>query len=446
MSETISRERRILFIVILVVIVLGIIEFFSQLTYQAIYDTNYHPRRLKRLISQAWVFNGDETGVPNYMRDLIVHPYIGFGINATGAGKMGFGLMQAAPPAQSTQEGGKFRVLVLGGSVAVQTLQSDPETGAARESFIAAAMRRAFAKEGLNIEPWVFAGALPGGKQPQQLMVYTFLTILGGEFDLVLNLDGFNEMTLAMDEAHLSNLHPVYPRGWDTMLGNRLTAHKLRAIAQLLKLREAQASLLDFAETNPLARPTLVGLLLAQRITSEERRANALLSDLHKERVSGELTLEEGGVPFDYTDTQAAYRYLAEVWRRSSISLAHVAAGANTAYLHVFQPNQYLEGSKPLTAEETARHYIPEGGFGVHYRGAYPAFHAEMDRLRDARVWFVDASMLFADESRTVYVDACCHFNEYGVRALADYIAEVAAKSVEGRADVMSVLPHIGSP
>ena len=50
--------------------------------------------------------------------------------------------------------------------------------------------------------------------------------------------------------------------------------------------------------------------------------------------------------------------------------------------------------------------------------------------LRDAGSWFADASLLFKDEPRTVYMDTCCHFNELGLTSLARYIAsEIVSRS-----------------
>jgi hypothetical protein len=428
-SEQLSLKRRIAFSVILVLIVLVLIEALSQLAYQIIYDHHYHPRRLKRLTSDAWVLGENAEGLPDYMRGLIVHPYFGFGLDATGEGKAAFGLAQRVPPTASLHESNKLRILVLGGSVAMQLMQPDDLAGPTPVSFLEAALQRALQEHAIERRVWLYNAAIPGGKQPQQLMAYTFLLSLGAEFDLVLNLDGFNEMTLAMFESRPKGLHPVYPRGWEIMLGSRLTSQKLRALGRLIKVREQQAGLIDFAESSPFARPTLVGLLLAQRIVDNERRAAALLLEIEKERQVGELTLEEGGVPFDYEDADSAYSYLAALWRRSSVALGAAAAATETEYLHVFQPNQYLEGSKVLTAEEQSKFYLPQGEFGVHYRGAYPFFVDEMPRLAEFGVHFVNASMLFKDEQRTVYVDACCHFNEYGIRALADFVAREVVKS-----------------
>ena len=107
-----------------------------------------------------------------------------------------------------------------------------------------------------------------------------YLLTQGAEFYLILNLDGFNEMTLAMLEGKSKGLHPAYPRGWDVMLGNRLTGRKLRKIAQLLKVREEQSSLIAAAQSTPLARPALVGLLLAHKVVFSNHRRGAAASFL----------------------------------------------------------------------------------------------------------------------------------------------------------------------
>lgn len=53
-----------------------------------------------------------------------------------------------------------------------------------------------------------------GYKQPQQLMTLVYLTSLGAEFDLVINIDGFNEVALPPTELVPRGVFPLYPRDW----------------------------------------------------------------------------------------------------------------------------------------------------------------------------------------------------------------------------------------
>jgi hypothetical protein len=276
----------------------------------------------------------------------------------------------------------------------------------------------------------MFNASLPGFKQPQQLMAYSYLLSQGAEFDVVVNVDGFNEMTMAVIEEKPRGLHPSFPRGWDVMLGNRWSPGRLRQAAELLELRRDQNSTIEWAQSSPWARSAMVGLYLARRIVADESRARMLIKKVEFRRKKNELTFEEGGIPFDYDDLEQTCDYLAKLWRRSSTAIGQLARGNGTDYLHVFQPNQYLDGSKPLTERERREFYRPDVVFGPAFRAAYPCFRSEMGEMTARGEWFVDASMTFADEAETVYSDWCCHFNEYGLRRLAAKVAgEIVARS-----------------
>ncbi|MGV2341075.1 MAG UNVERIFIED_CONTAM: hypothetical protein LVR18_46165 [Planctomycetaceae bacterium] len=53
--------------------------------------------------------------------------------------------------------------------------------------------------------------ALPGYKQPQQLMALNYVLSLGGEFDAVLNIDGFNDGALSILENAQPKASIAYP-------------------------------------------------------------------------------------------------------------------------------------------------------------------------------------------------------------------------------------------
>ena len=46
--------------------------------------------------------------------------------------------------------------------------------------------------------------------------------------------------------------------------------------------------------------------------------------------------------------------HLVEVWSRSSLQMAHLSKANGIRYFHFLQPNQYVEGSKPMGSEERA--------------------------------------------------------------------------------------------
>jgi hypothetical protein len=73
-----------------------------------------------------------------------------------------------------------------------------------------------------------------GYKQPQQLMTVNWLMALGGEFDAVVNLDGYNELALTISENFLRDIHTAYPRAWNTrmleLIDPRESADRMRLL------------------------------------------------------------------------------------------------------------------------------------------------------------------------------------------------------------------------
>ena len=61
--------------------------------------------------------------------------------------------------------------------------------------------------------------ALGGFKQPQQLMTLNYLLSIGSEFDIVINIDGFNEAALPLSDNVPRNIFPFYPRNWFEQIG-----------------------------------------------------------------------------------------------------------------------------------------------------------------------------------------------------------------------------------
>jgi hypothetical protein len=56
--------------------------------------------------------------------------------------------------------------------------------------------------------------AVNGYKQPQQFITLSYLLSLGAEFDVLINVDGFNEVSLHESENAPRGSFAAYPRGW----------------------------------------------------------------------------------------------------------------------------------------------------------------------------------------------------------------------------------------
>jgi hypothetical protein len=82
-----------------------------------------------------------------------------------------------------------------------------------------------------------------------------------------------------------------------------------------------------------------------------------------------------------------------------------------------------VPGSKKLVGREK-KVWDAKGIFGRHVTTGYPLLQEAGSRLRDEGVRFVDLTRVFENESRSIYIDDCCHVNDYGNHLMAEHIFE----------------------
>ncbi|MCH7665593.1 MAG: hypothetical protein IH936_06680 [Acidobacteria bacterium] len=267
------------------------------------------------------------------------------------------------------------------------------------------------------------SAAIPGYKQPQQLMAMNFLLANGAHFDVVINIDGFNEVALAPSEQVTKGIWHFYPRDWYYRVAD-LSAQERRILGHLTHLRGKRAELAR-KFSGPLLRLSLTGGLLWHLLDARLDRQSA---GLELELLESETTAEDyqtRGPSLTPDSEESLYRELAEVWWRSSMLMNRLSSENGMRYFHFIQPNQYVEGSKPLSAEERRRAFR---GRHPYRRGVvlgYPELLAQAQQSRTTKIAFHDLTGLFEGLRETLYVDSCCHFNHKGNRLLAEAVAAV---------------------
>lgn len=93
-------------------------------------------------------------------------------------------------------------------------------------------------------------------------------------------------------------------------------------------------------------------------------------------------------------------------------------------YYHFLQPNQYFPNTHtPTDWERTHAISGPNYPYRKGAEAGYPFLQAGGTALRAYGVPFTDLSQIFKHESRSVYRDACCHYNQLGNAVLADAIS-----------------------
>ena len=346
----------------------------------------------------------------------VLHPYLGFVYDPTkspGLSEYGFPDADVRVYARDPK---KLIIGVFGGSFARGMSQ------AAKALIIQKlkAIPRFSAKE---IK--VLTTAVSGYKQPQQLLSFAYLLSLGAHFDVIVNLDGFNEVVLPVAENIPKHVFPFYPRNWFGRVGGY--DHTLLVLlakhAAHIETRRDWATLfatspLRFSVTANLVWKIYDDVLLQQ---TDRIQVAALNHQVPDPAVIG-YTVR--GPRFPALNESATFEVLANMWKTASDQMHRLASSNGNLYLHFLQPNQYLPGSKPLHQKEKERAHQRTHPYRRGVELGYPKLIERGRELKQEGVSFYDLSMVFTDHTEPLYVDACCHVNRRGYQIIAAYITD----------------------
>ena len=281
---------------------------------------------------------------------------------------------------------------------------------------IARALRPAVAQRlseiGVDVEPAVVDLAIAWGRQPQQLMTAINQTAHGARFDIVVNLDGVDDLS-PLGNDRLLALAPE-------VIGGTATAMEQYVAAQAL--REERRSTLH-AGQGWLGFSAAFGLALHSRIDRLERDIDEADAAAAKRRDSlRHLRREAPTAREDLFDA-------ARLWYRSSAMMGRVAQAAGADYYHVLQPSPYIAGSKRLTEQERADAFDTDNARGNRYAAMYPVLVGLGRELTRPGAVFVDLTGAFRESDETVYSD-CCNLTPRGRALLAEAIVPHIEPSV----------------
>jgi hypothetical protein len=362
------------------------------------------------------------TTAGNKKPQYVIHPYLGFVLDSKfhrdsrlergGRQDLDFGFPQPEP--------GLFHpaschvIAITGGSVAFNFAIS----GATylREELI----------RGLQCHPErikIVNLALPGYKQPQQLMTLSYFLALGAHFDVVVNIDGFNEVVLPQTDNVPKGVFPVFPRAWYFKIKEHDSSRRA-TVGELAFLREERARFAAAAASSPWRYSMTAALIWTRRDRLYARQIGERLQELGKQADNRRESYAVTGPPRRWANPDELYPKLVKVWRRSSEQMHHLATACGITYLHFLQPNQYVPGSKPIGPQEMRVALDSDNRCRPHVLAGYPLLIEEGQQLASTGVSFYDLTRLFAEVEDPIYVDTCCHYNESGQRLLAAAVAE----------------------
>jgi hypothetical protein len=359
-----------------------------------------------------------------------VHPYFGFthapgtpfdvpaSLRPDGApaqrrtNKFGFVSPHAYPFHRSSEN--QFIVGLFGGSVGLWFC----EVGA---PFLADALGRHPFFRNREIVPLCFSHE--GYKQPQQALVLAYFLSIGQSFDLVVNIDGFNDVALAglnvergLDGSmpSVQHLDPLV----SLIHQSALTPDKLASLASIFRDRQQLNDLIGSMRATRLA---TLNFLLEQRYRRVERR---YVRELGRFSTLPSAPAEHSLVQVARADVNDGdpSEEAAATWANASMAMRDMLAARGAAYFHVLQPNQY-HTTRRFTAAERAVAVSDASPYKAHVERGYPKLVAAGSLLRGRNVAFLDATHAFDAEPAPVYMDNCCHYTLTGNRRLAEFIA-----------------------
>jgi hypothetical protein len=422
-----ARGRRWLFRLAVLAGILALAEGSSYLTYWVLIG---HPFTFHRFHhDQRGVIPSRRTGHPTEIFHADLHPYVGFSYDPDWQGHIqadnpvtDWGFTDARGLSPVRRRGpGKAVVAILGASVA-SIFSANGTEALARE------LQQAPAFAGKEVE---FVNLAVGGfKQPQQVMALNYALALGADYDAVINLDGLNEIAWYQSENAASGIFHLYPTGWHWVVGKMPDAAGRRQVGKIAYLTGQRGKWAQLFRTKPLRWSVTAGLIWKLRDRYLEREANTTEMALRSQRQLNLPYRAHGPHNPAYNEAGMQAQLVAN-WERCSLMLDKLCKAHGMRYYHFLQPNQYVPGSKPLSAEEQRVAYWSGQPARLPVEQGYPLLREAGRRLAAQGVCFHDLSMVFARHEETFYFDNCCHLNRAGNEVLAAAMARAITETPE---------------
>jgi hypothetical protein len=273
--------------------------------------------------------------------------------------------------------------------------------------------------------------AQSGYKQPQGLFALTYYLLQGGEFDIVINLDGYNEIALPTCENFQAHVALDYPQGWHARTRDVVDPRDADISLRIFEIRGMRQRAAIAALDSPLRNlPSYqaMWLLQEQRLALELMEIERGLLTRSNERQRGFI---HAGPKMIATTSDEALAEAIRFWKQSSIQMHRICSANQIRYLHAIQPNQYDIGSKPLSEFEQEKCYSETIEYGHMIKKGYPVLRAEGQSLQGMGISFCDLTLLFTEVTETLYVDPYCHVNQKGSELLAEAVGEALKLSSE---------------
>jgi hypothetical protein len=287
---------------------------------------------------------------------------------------------------------------------------------------------------GLKDREFVILSFATGGyKQPQQLLILNYFLALGQELDMVVNIDGFNEVALSnlnnknQIDLAMPSLQHILPL---TNLANNSLS--IKAMKATVRIQENKAKINQ-------ALTTLQNCTLAacDAFTSVyiQNLVNNYKTDVIKFEQARTKQQDGGSVIYINTNKSVlqdsvAFEQMAQNWAKSSIFMHKVLSASNVPYFQVLQPNQYYQTKRVFGEAEKQIAFNQETPYAKAVEIGYPALFKKFPNLAKNHIDILNGVKVFDKTKDAVYVDSCCHYNKAGEVIFSNYVGSYILESL----------------
>jgi hypothetical protein len=360
---------------------------------------------------------GQDFSVPDALRD----PRAARGGPAAKTNNFGFVSRFDYPYIKTSDD--QFIIGMLGGSVGVWFC----EVGAAR--FVERLKQDALFRNRVLVPLCL---SHEGYKQPQQLLVLSYFLSIGQQFDLVVNVDGFNEVALStlndragLDVSMPSVLHldPLV----NLVNESTLTRDKVQSLARIDDYKTHLTNLSARLRNNRLASVDFVLAQYYRKVANDHQRELVTFSTLPSNR-SGDSLIQVTS-PLRERRGTLLLEDIAGNWARASALIDEMLRARGVAYFHFLQPNQYYT-TRTFGEDEANVALNAQSPFKPGAEAGYPFLvTAAESSLKTRNVKFFNGVHIFDKEPSPVYIDDCCHYTLRGNQILADFMADAVLRT-----------------
>ena len=389
--------------VLAVLLEIGSLGFYFSQTGGFFYARNKD--RTKALTTQ---FEVSQPSREDWTLLIQLHPYLGF---ITTPGYPGL-------PFKKTSKD-QFIIGIFGGSVAMHFWEYEIQHHVLARTLQALPQFQ-------NKEIVVLKLCNPAHKQPQQLLTLSYFLSVGQELDMVINIDGFNEVAA----SYLNNragLEVSMPFGMMVLplvaLANKdLSPEELALSLEVLQLKNKLNDTVNRLSECRLATCFTLRWMQAKYFFRQYRAKSQSLSQLKRDEKKDSLVhLDRIEKPLD--DAEAIERTV-DMWINSSLAMNDLLAARRIPYFEFIQPNQYYATNRQFSAEEKKIAFDENSLFKEPTVKAYPKLLAKISNLRAAGVKVFNAANVFDETRDVVYLDNCCHYTDAGNEILSNFISQ----------------------